>query len=380
MAPPPGAPSHDSATLSERDQAYVQPSTLPEHSAVKVQEHDLTLLYQPSQKPIFADVIFVHGLQGHPRKTWESRAGVVASPKPAQQRGLVNRLFRTGRQLETESQEPASIFWPEDLLRVDHTDIRILTYGYDSNVTHYFKGPTNKLNLSQHGEALLNRVAGERQRSNCAGRHIIFVAHSLGGLLVKEALVEARKQVNDSSKLDVYNSTQGIIFFGTPHRGSNDAQWGLLLSTIVSAAFDTNKTILRTLDPDDERLDKLARDFQDILDSGKLRIGSLLESAGKTGLPVFNGKVRIIAYSILYHSEPLKVVPDSSSSFGSRQYEHRDYINGNHMNMCRFTSAEDSGYNRFKDALAFCTQNIKAPVQESSAQAASKSADAGRGL
>jgi hypothetical protein len=161
-------------------------------------------------------------------------------------------LFRTKRQLETEFQEPASIFWPEDLLRVDHTDIRILTYGYDSNVTHYFKGPTHKLNLSQHGEALLNRVAGERQRSNCAGRHIIFVAHSLGGLLVKEALVEARKQVNDSSKLDLYNSTQGIIFFGTPHRGSNDAQWGLLLSTIVSAAFDTNKTILHTLDPDGE--------------------------------------------------------------------------------------------------------------------------------
>jgi hypothetical protein len=63
MAPLPGAPSHDSATLSGMDQAYIQPSALPEHSAVKVQEHDLTLLYQPSQKPIFADVIFVHGLQ-----------------------------------------------------------------------------------------------------------------------------------------------------------------------------------------------------------------------------------------------------------------------------------------------------------------------------
>jgi len=82
----------------------------------------------------------------------------------------------------------------------------------------------------------------------------------------------------------------------------------------------------------------------------------------------------------LYDSELLKVVPDFSSSFGSRRYEHRDYINENHMNMCRFTSAEDSGYSRFNDALAFCTQNIKALVQENSAQAASESADAGRGL
>jgi hypothetical protein len=97
MAPLPGAPSHDGATLSGRDQAYIQPSALPEHSAVKVQEHDLTLLYQPSQKPIFADVIFVHGLQGHPRKTWESRAGVVASPKPAQKRSLRDKLSESRR-------------------------------------------------------------------------------------------------------------------------------------------------------------------------------------------------------------------------------------------------------------------------------------------
>jgi hypothetical protein len=119
----------------------------------------------------------------------------------------------------------------------------------------------------------------------------MFVAHSLGGLLVKEALVEARKSSQDPTKLDVFESTFAILFFGTPHRGSGDAKWGLMLSTIVSAAFDTNKTILRTLEPDSEKLDNLARDFQDILDLGRLVVCSLLESAGKTGLPIFNGKV-----------------------------------------------------------------------------------------
>jgi hypothetical protein len=81
-----------------------------------------------------------------------------------------------------------------------------------------------------------------------------------------------------------------------------------------------------------------------------------------------------------YDSEPFKVVPDFSSSFASRQYEHRDYINGNHVNMCRFSSAEDSGYIRFKDALTFCMQDIKAPEQGISAQAASEGAEARRGL
>jgi len=74
-----------------------------------------------------------------------------------------------------------------------------------------------------------------------------------------------------------------------------------------------------------------------------------------------------------------KVVPDSSSSFGSRQYEHRDFINRNHMNMCRFTGAEDSGYICFKDALAFCMRNIKTQERELSAAAGSKAAEAGRG-
>jgi hypothetical protein len=364
MASLASGPNHDNATAAREGQTNIQPSTLPTHSSVTVQDHDLTILYKPSNEPI-ADVIFVHGLQGHPQKTWQ-----FLPPKPSPNRRLLGKLLSHGKD---KLEEPVSIFWPADLLPADQNDIRILTYGYDSRVTHYFGGPTNKLNLSQHGEALLNRVAGERQRSNCASRPIIFVAYSLGGLLVKEALVEAKKQEHDSSKLDVYNSTQAIIFFGTPHRGSNDARWGLLLSTIVSAAFDTNKTILRTLDPDDERLDKLARDFQDILDSGKLRIGSLRESAGKTGLPVFNGKVCTTVYSMLYDSELFKVVPDFSSSFGSRQYERLDYIDGNHMNMCRFKSKEDGGYNRFRDALAFCMQKIKTHQQEISTQVAEES-------
>ena len=140
------------------------------------------------------------------------------------------------------------------------------------------------------------------------------------------------------------------------------------LQATVSAAFNINKTILRTLDPNDERLDKLARDFQDILDSRKLRIGSLRESAGKTGPPVFNSKVCITVYSMLYKSELFKVVLDFSSSFSSRQYERLDYIDGYHMNMCRFKSKEDNGYNRFRDALAFCMQKIKTHKQEISAR------------
>jgi len=252
------------------------------------------------------------------------------------------------------------LFWPRDLLPHDYKNVRILTYGYDSHVSHYFKGPTNKLNLSQLGQALLNRVVGERLRSKVSGRPIIFVAHSLGGLLVKETLVESKKQGAASNKIDVYKSTRGVVFFGTPHKGSNDAKWGQLLRSIASAAFDTNDKIIRALEPDSELLDKLARDFQDILDEEKLKICSLLESAGKTGLPVFNGKVKPLSpdTNCKCHTHMFQVVPDFSASFGSRKFEHLDFIDNNHMGMCRFLGEDDGGYNRFRDGLEFCIDTL----------------------
>lgn len=93
------------------------------------------------------------------------------------------------------------------------------------------------------------------------------------------------------NKMDIYKSTQGIVFFGTPHKGLKNAKWGLIFKTIASMAFDTNDKVLRALEPDSKLLDKMARDFQDILDKGKLKICSLLESARKIGLPIFNRKV-----------------------------------------------------------------------------------------
>ncbi|KAE8448906.1 hypothetical protein EG329_008702 [Mollisiaceae sp. DMI_Dod_QoI] len=329
-------PPANPASISDRKSSCKQPR-------IVIREDDITVLYTPSSEaePIVADIIFVHDLQGHPRKTWQANMQATASKR---------RLFGLGKSKGkdcVDSSDP--VFWPADLLADDYKNVRILTYGYDSHVSHYFKGPANKLNLTQLGQGLLNRVVGERRRSRVSGRAIVFVAHSLGGLLVKEALVESKKQGPTSNKTDVYKSTQGVIFFGTPHKGSNDAKWGLIFQTIVSAVVDTNEKLIRTLELDSELLDKLARDFQDIIDEGNLKICSLLESRGKTGLPVFNGKALLL----------LEVVPDFSASFGSLQFEHQDFIEKNHTNMCRFIGKEDGGYTRFRDGLDFCIESLK---------------------
>lgn len=50
---------------------------------------------------------------------------------------------------------------------------------------------------------------------------MIFVGHSLGGLVVKQALLLASESLHDSYH-DILNATSGIVFLGTPHRGSSN--------------------------------------------------------------------------------------------------------------------------------------------------------------
>ena len=253
----------------------------------------------PANHSFIADVVFVHGLQGHPRDTWQ-----VKSPSKPFGKSLKNRFkdisLSGNKAPKVEAQDVAKPFWPAEKLPEDFENVRILTYGYDSKVTKAFRAPTSKNGIYQHGNSFLKAV--ERTRIRCRQRPIVFVAHSLGGLVVKQALIEARKQTHESDLLDIYSSTHAIIFFGTPHRGSDLASWGLLLSTIAEAVqIDTNDTILRDLDPasGSSKLEEMRLDFDDILRDGhrsrELRVYSFQEEEGMTSIKPFGGKVRLRA-------------------------------------------------------------------------------------
>lgn len=74
------------------------------------------------------------------------------------------------------------VFWPADLLPKECPRARILMYGYDSKVTKYMAAPTNQNTVYSHSNDLLFSLRRERPLD----RRIIFVAHSLGGIMVKE--------------------------------------------------------------------------------------------------------------------------------------------------------------------------------------------------
>ena len=125
-------------------------------------------------------------------------------------------------------------------------------------------------------------------------RPLIFVAHSLGGLLVKQALIESSKQDRDGRDRNLHKACCAVIFFGTPHRGSPDASLGSIIAGIAKMAqFDINKSILRDLDPKSgsPTLGTLLEDFNSLLIQQEIQVYTFQESAGKTGFGPLTGKV-----------------------------------------------------------------------------------------
>jgi hypothetical protein len=63
--------------------------------------------------------------------------------------------------------------------------------------------------------------------------------------------------------------TKGIIFFGTPHHGSDLAAWAAVCAKFVSRFKDTNLEILNVLRPESEVLRDTQDEFGQLLESRK---------------------------------------------------------------------------------------------------------------
>lgn len=74
------------------------------------------------------------------------------------------------------------VFWPYNLLPQDIPDARIITWGYNAEVAH-FLSPYSKVRVRDHAKSLLNDLNGLRDSPETCTRPIIFVAHSLGGIV-----------------------------------------------------------------------------------------------------------------------------------------------------------------------------------------------------
>ena len=62
---------------------------------------------------------------------------------------------------------------------------RIMTWGYDSSVAKALEFSSQN-SLFGHAENLLTDLANKRRREDEKQRPIVFVGHSMGGLLIKQ--------------------------------------------------------------------------------------------------------------------------------------------------------------------------------------------------
>ncbi|PLB52856.1 lipa and NB-ARC domain protein [Aspergillus steynii IBT 23096] len=273
--------------------------------AARVKQYGLTQVYCCPEKPL-VDIVLVHGLNGHPYKTWATESGV---------------------------------FWPADLLPevLGTSRVRILTYGYNANVTAFTDG-TSKDRILNHAETLASGLAANRNLRACSDRPIIFVCHSLGGLVVKRALIYSRNLSNEKTEhlRSIFVSTYGILFLGTPHNGSDIAKWGLLLQNICSAVlprkfFDTSPHLVRTLRSNNETLQNINSLFVEIM--GRFHIYFFHET---------------LSTDVKGSRE---VIVDESSAAPVAAGVERMGIESDHRHMCKFEDDGAPGYEAVAEAL-----------------------------
>lgn len=61
-----------------------------------------------------------------------------------------------------------AVFWPADFLPADIPNSRVVTYGYDSTIIHFFGGATSQNTVYQHAKDMLFKF-GEL-RVGCVSR------------------------------------------------------------------------------------------------------------------------------------------------------------------------------------------------------------------
>ncbi|RFU30301.1 hypothetical protein B7463_g6063, partial [Scytalidium lignicola] len=256
------------------------------------------------------DIVFVHGLIGDREKTWTAKSGDAP--------------------------------WPQVLLPARIPNGRFLTFGYDAYVTDW-RGMVSKNRIGNHSWNLLTTLATYREDDCTNDRPIIFVCHSLGGLVCEDALSTARQRPEKHLQ-KVLHHTRGIIFLGTPHHGSGLALWAERLAKVIGLLKQTNPEILSVLQADSEVLARIQDSFH-----------TMIRSRNQDGLLP-------IEITCFFEEIPLPgvglVVPSHSAVLPG-------YIpipiRSNHLDMTKFDSAEDPGFTAITGELRRWVKELGVP-------------------
>ncbi|KAL9254660.1 SERAC1-like protein [Drosera capensis] len=260
------------------------------------------------------DIIFVHGLRGGPFKTWRLYDNNLSNKS-----SLVEKI-----DLEAGKQDT---FWPGEWLSADFPHARIFTLKYKTNLTQWSGA---SLPLQEVSSMLLEKLVA----ADIGKRPIVFVSHSMGGLVVKQMLYQAKAD----NLNDIVDNTVGVVFYSCPHFGSKLADMPWRMGLVLRPAPTIGE--LRSGSP---RLVELNDFVRRLHKKGSFEVLSFCETKVTPLVEGYGGwafRMEIVPIESAYPGYGDLVVLESTD----------------HINSCKPVNREDPSY---KEALNFL-QKLKA--------------------
>ncbi|KAI1450024.1 hypothetical protein F5Y02DRAFT_413701 [Annulohypoxylon stygium] len=211
--------------------------------------------------------------------------------------------------------------WLKDFLPKRNPSARILLFGYNSNVA--FQSST--AGIAEQAENLLNHI--EAARTMDPNRPLIFICHSLGGIIVKRALVHSN---NDETYKSIRKSTFGVVFFATPHKGGSHTEVGDIVAKIARSLNGSPSNNFMDALKGNSILSTISNDFRQLLED--------------------------LQFLSFYETQPLGrfgiVVPEHSAILGLPGTREKQIpLDADHRQICKFANDNDPMYQQVADNI-----------------------------
>lgn len=266
------------------------------------------------------DIIFVHGLRGSVFKTWRQDDVVLSSNSE-----FVNKL---NAYIEKKFRL-YSHCWPADWLPDDlgKNNVKIFGINYESLFSLWGQDLIEEKKLKSSIKQRAVDLFKELSQTGIGENPCVWVCHSMGGLIVKQLLLNVNKLGEKGRKL--LENTKAIIFLSTPHLGSSIAK------TVTKFKFATNPSVeLFELSTQSEYLINLHNEFMDLIrKDNSLKILSLCE-----------GKLTYLGFN-LYTT----TVTEASANIDYGEFYLVD--NKDHLNICKPESQDCFVYTKIRDFI-----------------------------
>uniref|UniRef100_A0A3P9AAJ5 Protein SERAC1 n=1 Tax=Esox lucius TaxID=8010 RepID=A0A3P9AAJ5_ESOLU len=263
-----------------------------------------------TSQPIKADVLFIHGLLGAAFKTWRQKDCDLAE-----------------NEMAAGASEDYTQCWPKSWLASDCPNLRILSVEYDTHLSDWrarCPAENQRMSLAHRSRELLQKL----KSAGVGDRPVVWVAHSMGGLLVKKMLLDALK---DPEMKELTRNTKGVMFYSVPHRGTFMAEYSVNVRYLLFPSVE-----VRELCRDSPALRNLNESFVNMAKEREFKVLSFAETMPTTIGPMIK----------------IQVVPAQSADLGIGEIIQVDV---DHLNICKPEKKDSFLYKRslqfIQDAL-----------------------------